>query len=170
MGAKAHIFVVTRQHQWPDGAFVVEIAQGGIDYCNADALSKRYDGEFEEIVGMEAAVKKGIEIYRAWKKDEPKKTILIGDGFTHGFTLPFEGQKLTKKVERELLKKAAEFDEKLPKCAKCGEFLGGKNERYGNEHTTWIGGDESYPFCSQQCAERDWEEQELELAKLNEDD
>ena len=43
-----NMYTVTRQCQWPDGDNVVEVSVGGIDYCNPDALSPKYAGEFEE--------------------------------------------------------------------------------------------------------------------------
>ena len=170
MAADLRKFVVTRQHQWATGDLVVEIAQGGRDYSNPDALVKKYPGEFDEHIGKLEAVKVAIAILRAWQADEPKKKILIGEGFTHGDTMPFEGERLTKKLEKAMLKAAQEFDDKLPKCGRCGELLGGKGERYGNEHTMHMGGDESYPFCSTNCAENDYEEQERELAKAMADE
>jgi endogenous inhibitor of DNA gyrase (YacG/DUF329 family) len=155
MMIQTHIFTVTRQIRWIDGLSVVEVSQGGIEYVNPDALVQKYPGEFEEYVGMKAAIKAAIEVARLWKKDlGRKKHIYIGVGCTHGMSVPFDVKPANKKVFRRLLKEAKTFDEKLPKCVRCGDFLTGKNHR--NDFN-------EYPFCSENCAENDYYERIKEL-------
>jgi hypothetical protein len=138
------LFVVTRQSYWSDGRQVVEVAQGGHDYSNADALCKKYDGEFEEFIGMKPAVEKAIEIANKWKKDCPDKTIEVTTGCTHGMSMEFEGVDITyEEGIQTLLKEAEKFDDKLPHCTMCGELLG------KNKHCI-----EDDEFCSESCAER----------------
>ena len=60
---------VTRQVNTFEGTKVVEISQGGIDYCNPGALSKRYPGEFEEFANPVEAVEAAILIAQQWQKD-----------------------------------------------------------------------------------------------------
>ena len=49
------MYTVTRQHQWPDGANLVEISSGRLDYTNPDALCAKYAGEFEEYAAKQIA-------------------------------------------------------------------------------------------------------------------
>lgn len=142
-------WVITRQAYWPDGRLMVEIAAGGLDYCNADALSARYThlGEFKEFNDPREAVEAAIKIADAWRKTKPGKRVSIGHGHTGGFTMPFEG--CTVKDARAW---AEETWEKLPKCDWCGEPLPDKRHQYTNDF-----GDK---FCREHCAERSWEENE----------
>jgi hypothetical protein len=137
------MWTVTRQHQWPDGNFVVEVSAGGIDYCNPDALGKKYPGEFEEYVSKVAAVEAAITIAKAWRRDCPKREIEIATGGTGGMTMPFSGEELSEEVFAALRKKAAEADEKLPKCDHCGEIL---SEKWHNNF------DGDFVYCSENCA------------------
>lgn len=152
------MWCVTRQHQWPDGDFVVEISSGGIDYTNPGALCKKYSGEFEEFNNPQEAVEAGIRIAQQWKKDSPDKDILIGSGCTAGMTMPFDGLPLTIETYNLLRHNAKECYDELEKCDECGELLG--KERYGMSD---IG---EYNCCSAYCAEKYWapvvDEEELE--------
>jgi len=62
-------YAVTRQSYWPEGQLAVEVAGGGLDYCNPDALVGKYPGEFEEFLDPREAVKTAIEICREWRAD-----------------------------------------------------------------------------------------------------
>jgi hypothetical protein len=146
MTFKRHEFMVTRQRQWPDGTLCVEINQGGLDYCNPGALVGKYPGEFEVFEGMTPAVEAGIRVYKSWKADCPDEEIGIAVGNTGGDTLPFDGEELTPEHEESMLVAARKFDEKLPRCAQCGELLTG--ERYGDP------GLGEYDCCSEYCAEK----------------
>lgn len=73
------MYIVTRQAYWPDGQLVVEIARGGIDYCNPDALVPKYPGEFQEFKNPKEAVQVALKILELWKTD-----------YTCGMTIPFE--------------------------------------------------------------------------------
>jgi hypothetical protein len=155
---QTHIFTVTRQVRWIDGLNIVEVSQGGIECVNPDALVQKYPGEFEEYVGMEAAVKAAIEVARSWKKDVGcKKNIYIGVGCTHGMSVPFDVEPADEKTFRWLLKEAKAFDEKLPKCVRCGDFL--TSDNYRNDFCDF----NEYPFCSENCAENDYYELIKEL-------
>ena len=136
------MFTVTRQHQWPDGAYVVEVSAGGLDYTNPDALSAKYDGEFEEFADPREAVETAIEIVRAWRKDSKHK-ISIGVGSTYGMTMPFDEG--TFKHAREWAKQVWES---LPKCDRCGVPLPDKRERWSAND--WDG----LEYCGERCAER----------------
>ena len=151
MSLESHLFTVTRQLQWSTGNKVVEINQGDLDYANPDMLVIQFRklGEGETFEGMTPAVEAAIAICKEWRKTDKK--VMIDLGCTHGMTMPFEGQKLTKKVEKELLERAQEFDEKLEKCEQCGKVLG--KVKYGNVEYG------EYNCCSEYCAERYWAEQ-----------
>lgn len=84
------MYAVTRQIQWPTGEHVVEIASGGMDYTNPDALVARYPGEFQEFDDPKEALDAALAIAEAWQKDEPKKKIAVAAGYTGGYTMPFE--------------------------------------------------------------------------------
>lgn len=139
------MFTVTRQNQWPDGDLVVEISEGGLDYCNPGALSERYPGEFEQFEDPREAVETAIKIGEAWKKDKPDEEIGIAHGSTGGMTMPFSGEELSEDVFSELREWAKQEWESLEKCAHCGEILG--KERYGCHE---IG---EYDCCSEYCAD-----------------
>ena len=166
-------FYVSRQHQYHEQKYVVEIAQGGLDYSGADMLVSKYTrlGEGQEYIGMVAAMEAAIAIARQWKlheKDKPKgkrEKNHIVHGCTHGmFTELPDAEPFTEKLATQLLKAAKEFDSHLPHCARCGGLL--QKERFGNPTTMGMGGEEAYPFCSENCAENDWAE---EMALLEEE-
>lgn len=145
-------FTVTRQSRWPDGKLIVEITQGGIDYTNADALCNEFQGEFETFTGLGEAVKAAIAIAEQWKKKAGKtgKEIRMAVGSTMGMSAHFDDMPANIKTYRSLKKQAAEYDEKLDKCAHCGEVLG--DERYRNADTDWSGDE----FCREYCAEQNY--------------
>ena len=95
-------WVVTRQHQYPDGELVVEISGGGKDYTNPGALSSNYPGEFEEIDDPREAIETAIDIALSWQAESPKDEILIAVGNTLGFTMPFDGEELSEEVFTQL--------------------------------------------------------------------
>jgi len=140
-------YIVTRQLQWSTGAAVVEISEGGWDYTNPDALSEKYPGEFQEYDDPREAVKTAIAVANAWQKDEPTRKIGIGAGFTGGYTMPFEPQKMDK-----LKKWAKEEYLRLPKCARCGKLI----EDSSRSAFRIEGFDE--PFCSEFCADETYHE------------
>lgn len=142
-------FTVTRQKRWEDGLKVVEVNQGSLDYANSDMLVPAYVGEGESHVGLVAALEVAIEIAEDWQK-QTKDTIHIGVGNTHGMSIPFDEMELTEETYALLRKKAAEHDEQLPKCCRCGDILG--KDTY--TLTDW----EDEKFCSENCAERSYEE------------
>lgn len=161
-----NVFCVTRQHYWADGRHIVEIAQGGLDYTNADMLVANYSGEGVEYKCMTEAVEAGIAIALQWKKDTPDEVIEIGTGFTGGMGLDFEGEEVTdgdnEALFAKLRQEAKEFDDKLPKCARCGKI---REENYGHPETFHLGGDEAYPFCSDFCASEDASDRQRERLK-----
>jgi hypothetical protein len=140
-------FVVTRQCYWPSGENVVEIAQGGLDYCNPNALAARYPGEFYEFTSLVEAVETAVSIAEAWKQDT-KDPIGIALGYTHGMTMPFEGQPANEEAYSDLREKAKKFDEGRPRCSVCGELL--EEETYSHEFS------DGERFCSDTCADKDY--------------
>ena len=140
----ANLWTVTRQRYWPDGAEVVEVAQGGRDYSNPDALGAKYSGEFEEFTDPREAVTTAIGILRAWRADSkhPRK-IRLALGCTYGNTMPFEPITI-----REAQKAAADLYEKAPKCAECGDILG--RETYRHDYS------DDERFCREYCAEQNY--------------
>ena len=152
------MYTVTRQHQWPDGANLVEISSGGLDYTNPDALVAKYAGEFEEYVDPRDAVETAIEICRAWRKDNPSERIAIGHGATAGMAMPFDA--CTFVSARQWAKLVWE---KLEKCAGCVEPLP------DSKRARWTANDwDGLEYCSEDCAQRAAEfdaEQDAEFAE-----
>jgi len=145
------MWTVTRQCQWPEGNYVVEVSEGGLDYTNPDALVEEYEGEFQEFADPREAVKTAIRICEQWRKDG-QINASIGVGVTMGFSIPFEDCSF-----EYALKWAEEKYEKLEKCARCGEIMEDAKE-------WWYGGDQYSngdflldqdlgKFCSESCAE-----------------
>lgn len=144
-------WTVTRQLQWPDGETVVEISSGGLDYTNPDALGAKYPGEFETFSDPREAVETAIAIADAWQADCPGEEILIGDGFTWGATMPFDGEELNGETRARLRQWAKETWEGLPRCDRCGDVL--------PKETFCIYSDPDLgTFCREYCAEETWAE------------
>jgi len=150
---------VSRQHYWHSGDLVVEIAGGGLDYANADMLCDKYPklGEGQEYDDPREAVRAAIAIRDAWNKDE-SETARVEAGFTGGWSMPFEEEP----TDEDLIAWAQKEWESIPKCPGCGEPMY-SDERYGHQFT------DEYEFCSQSCAEKDyeaimadWEEDEID--------
>ena len=139
-------YIVTRQLQWPEGAAVVEISEGGWDYINPDALAGKYPGEFEEYKDPREALETAIAVAKRWKEDEPRLEIGIGAGYTGGYTMPFEPQKTD-----ELQKWAEEEYSRLPKCARCGEIIEDPDSAFRIEDFDEV-------FCSEFCANEPYDE------------
>lgn len=160
------MWTVTRQGQWPTEENVVEVSEGGIDYCNPDALVKKYPGEFETFDDPREAAEVAIEICRLWRKDyipesermyskkwphvkrDPRYRPKVGAGSTGGWTMPLDA--CTFKQLRQWAKKT--WDE-LEKCA-CGKPLPAKKKRWRADD--WSGEE----FCSEYCAVREIEFQQ----------
>ena len=134
-------YTVTRQLQWPEGAPVVEVSVGGIDYTNPDALVSRYPGEFDTYDDPREAVETAISICREWRKDgQPKAR--VGVGSTLGMTMPFEPCSFD-----YARRWAAKRFEALPKCDRCGKPL---PERH------YVHPDlDDQRFCSECCADEE---------------
>ena len=145
-------WVVTRQHYYYSGLLVVEIAQGGHDFSNADALCSKYPGEFKEFNDPVEVAETAIAIATAWRKDEPGKRIYIAHGATGGFTMEFEPTTI-----KEVRSWAAKAYDALPKCDQCGELL-------PEDYLVDEFGD--CKFCREYCAEKNQREQE----KLNQEE
>lgn len=154
-------FTVTRQKRYIDGISIVEITAGGLDNSNADALCKKYDGEFETFTGMTPAVDTAIEIAKKWQEDDKENIIYIGYGDTHGMGLPLDEMELNEDTYKTLREVAEKHDEELPKCAKCGDILAGET------YKIW---DDPFDdqFCSEHCCNEEYyrREQELEDADV----
>lgn len=136
------LYFVSRQHQWPDGTFIVEISEGNSDSANADMMAVKYGylGEGKEFTDPREAVEAGIQIYNEWRKINPE--IEIGVGCTMGFTLPFSPQSI------EYIEAWAErIYEKLPKCANCNQLLG--KQQY--QHSDMM---DDEKFCREYCVDQ----------------
>ena len=86
-------YVVTRQIYWSSGAHVVEIASGGMDYSNPDALAPKFQslGEFREFDDPREVVEAAVRVAAAWRKNGGKgHRISIAHGCTLGMTMDFE--------------------------------------------------------------------------------
>ncbi len=159
MSFKKHVFFVSRQCYWgvePEDQNVVEVAQGGLDYSNADMIVASYPGEGEEYIGMVAAVTAAIKIAALWRA-ESNHTIQVATGNTGGNTIPFEGQPDTDK----LLEEAREFDENLPHCPQCAEI---------GELIWFHELSEDERFCSENCSNLslEWYQKENAVSRVEE--
>lgn len=145
------MYTITRQAQWPNGTLVVEISAGGLDYCNPDALSAKYDGEFETFENPVTAVETAIEIAKQWQKDSGQK-IEIAYGSTGGMTMPFEPSDID-----DIRQWAEQKLEVLEKCPVCGTIVEDMKEWYvagiffKNEFFPY---DDGVKYCSEYCAEQ----------------
>lgn len=157
-------FTVTRQKRYQDGLSVVEINQGNIDYANPGMLTSRYwrEGEGDTFIGMGEAIKHGLAVARRWEKDNPETKIYIAIGNTHGMSLPLDEMELNQETEQLLTEKARIFDNQLPKCSHCGEFLG-KERWYPQDYLI---GEEEFVCCSENCAT----EERSEMDNIEEDE
>lgn len=154
-------WTVTRQSQWPTGENIVEVSEGGIDYCNPDALVELYkgSGEFETFDDPREAAEAAIQICSWWRIDHkgmrgsrPK----VAAGATLGFTLPFEPSTF-----KQLRIWASETWKHLEKCS-CGKPF--KKERWRADD--WSG----IEFCSERCADKEIEFQQEQEALLAEEE
>jgi hypothetical protein len=146
-------YFVSRQHYWPDGNFIVEVASGGLDYANPDMLVAKYPrlGEGETYDDPREAVQAAIAVARAWRLDSGKK-IAIGTGCTMGFTMPFEASS-----QKAAIAWAERVYEKLPKCDGCQGLMG--KEKWSADD--WSGEE----FCSDRCATKAMEFNEAQEAE-----
>lgn len=141
-------YAVSRQRYWgvePEDGTVVEIAVGGIDYMNPDALGARWPGELQEFDDPREAVEAAIKIKDAWLASG-ESNAKVAYGCTMGFTMPMDA-----KEDDQARAWAEQAYEKLPKCRECANVL--PKHPYGNEHTVML--DNEYPFCSEHCADKD---------------
>ena len=145
-------YTVTRQSQWPSGDKVVEVSAGGPDYTNPDELAHKYADEGRTYDSPVEAVEAAIRICQAWRQDGALDA-QVGYGATYGMTMPFDASTFD-----EARTWARERLANLPRCDRCGELL---PERHW---TTSELMDES--FCSENCAERAYEDSQIELAEL----
>lgn len=135
-------YTVTRQHQYPDGDFVVEISSGGFDNVNPGCFCSYYSGEGETFASAVQAVEVAIAIQEAWQADEPDEEIEIAMGNTLGATCNLEADE-----KEALLERAKKLDEEAKKCDCCGGILGDKTWKLSDDWSGEI-------FCSEYCAEK----------------
>jgi hypothetical protein len=156
-------WAVTRQHYWgvnePE-SYVVEIAYGGLDYANPDALGATYPGEMDEFYDPREAVRAAYRIAIAWKRDHPELSdwIRIATGWTWGYTMPFEKGSIGAAWEY-----AKRYMDEVTICDACGNVVG--HDRYCIPE--WA---DEYTFCSAYCAEEFYaashqDDEELEEAE-----
>ena len=122
---------------------MVEIALGGIDYCNPDALCEKYAGEFQEFTDPREAAATGIAILKAWRNDGERKAKLAV-GSTGGFTMPFEPTTIP-----QVLRWGREQYAALPKCPQCGELMNGESWKPADFYV-----DDDEACCSERCCEK----------------
>lgn len=153
-------YFVSRQCYWPEGTLIVEVAAGGLDYSGADMLTPKYRslGESEEYNDPREAVDAAIKVRDAWKNDKPDEEIHLGYGHTGGFGLQFEPSE-----DDEAIAWAEKAYEKLPKCDHCGDVLG--KHTYTNEYSLVF----ETKFCSENCAEMNYEFEEKESKAIDQD-
>ena len=136
-------WTVTRQIQCDGGTHIVEISQGTLDYANADALSAKFDGEFESFDNPIEALEAALKIRDVWQA-ETKESIEVGHGATWGMTMPFSGSD-----DEALQEWAQEAYAKLALNAKscdwCGSTLWDSQLVFGGAN---LPGEE---FCSDNC-------------------
>lgn len=141
-------FFVSRQKYFgepeEDGT-IVEIAEGGQDYANADMLVPKWKhlGEGKEFYDPCEAVNAAIAICEEWKRTNPHAKVAMGA--TGGFSMPFSHESYDTLQER-----AEKLRETLPRCDGCGGLI--QDETYTHESAQH---DET--FCSESCAEKDYE-------------
>ncbi len=147
------MYTITRQKQWTEGNPVVEVSYGGIDYCNPDALAKKYPGEFEEFSDPRKAIETAIAICLAWRKDGERKA-KVGIGSTGGMTMPFETCTI-----KQAQKWAEEEYKTLPNCPQCAKIMEKNQEKWSIGFITKDGefiSYEEYIYCSEYCAEKNY--------------
>lgn len=165
-------FYVSRQHQWPDGIYLVEIAHGGLDAAGPDMLVKKYPGEAEGYDTMTEAVEAGIQIAESWKQDKPNLDIHIGAGDTMLAMVPVDAEETNEETYAKLRSEATQYDDSLPKCERCGDPLPyDEKKRWSNETSRMMNSrDDAACYCSENCAnlaEEEFEREAEEFAREN---
>ena len=98
------------------------------------------------------AVEAAIRICQAWRQDGAPDA-QVAYGATYGMTMPFDASTFD-----EARTWARERLANLPRCDRCGELLPG---------SLWSHNDlPEEKFCSENCAERAYEDSQLGLAEL----
>jgi hypothetical protein len=139
------MWTVTRQIQYPDGDYTVEISKGSYDYVNPGALVEKYEGEGKTYNSAVEAVEVAIKIQTQWQKDCPDEEIIIGMGNTTGMTVHFGS------CDPDFLKqRAKELDIEKGYCDQCGEVLPEDPFRAWDIY----GSDMDESFCSDYCADK----------------
>lgn len=146
-------YFVSRQMYWgvdPEEGTVVEVAAGGTSMAGSDMLVPKwkYLGEGREFKDPREAAEAAINICNEWRKTNPDAKVAMG--YSGGFTIPFEPSSY-----EELQERAEKAYNNLAKCTQCGEILG--RETYTND---LVMDDEK--FCSQGCAENNYQKQMAE--------
>lgn len=135
-------YTVTRQQQWPDAAYVVEISYGTYEDTNPGCFCPVYPKEGETFLSAVEAVEAAIAIQEAWQANRPDEEIEIAMGNTLGSTCNLEADE-----KEALLERAKKLDEEAKKCDCCGGILGDKTWKLSDDWSGEI-------FCSEYCAEK----------------
>jgi len=138
-------FFVSRQCIWPEGILYVEISPHGIDHASADMLGVKFPGEGKEYVDPREAVRVAIEICNAWRKTT--KT----DGKRPSIALVVPMSMPEPYTYKQIRKWADQAWERLVKCPRCGDVV---------PKTKWRHNLCDEPFCSENCCNLDYEDQQ----------
>ncbi len=141
---------ISRQIYYYTGDHVVEIQCGGIDYAGPDMLVCAFGyGEGREFDDPKEATLEAIKVLRAWRKAEPESDInltvrgrLAGEWGCEGEPMP---------VHDVIVWARAEFD-RLDRCPRCAEIMP------TNERDWWSHEFTDIKFCSENCANLDWDD------------
>jgi len=133
-------FIVSRQHYFYSGEYIVEIAYPSIDYSGSDMLVSKYpeEGEYDD---PREALDAAIAVQTAWKTDCPDKS--VGISFGHFDMIEGEPEEI-ENLKAEIEK----FYNELPKCDMCGDLLD-ENDIY-----TIADDPDAGNFCSLRCVEK----------------
>lgn len=148
------MYTITRQLTWPEGKYTVEIVQGNIDNVSPDALSSKYEGEFSNFQDPREAIEVALKIAEQWQKDESNEHIQLAWGDTMEAMFMLESKGINHDTIAELNKWAEAEYNSLPKCSYCNAIMpDNEDDWFSHEYC-----DADVYFCSEYCAEQDWEE------------
>lgn len=146
---------VNRIHSWPDGSFFVEVV-AGIDSGDPGRLGIKYrdEGEGENYTDPRCAAIAAVRIQRSWLRGSRLPIGLVHNGRIAG-EMGVPGQECS---ARELFMWARKEWLGLPRCARCGDIIGGE--------TFYLYVQDEH-YCSEYCAEEAQQEHQEEIEHDN---